>query len=106
MRMDKDKSRINHLVSLLLIISCFVAFPVPAFPQNPSGYLRAGQNYIRNGQYVEALKSLNAAISEFPATSELYFLRGFAKYSLDDYLGLRWTIQSLLSFFPLNQMCY
>jgi tetratricopeptide (TPR) repeat protein len=102
MRMGKDKRRINHLVSLILVISGFVAFHVPSFPQNPSGYLRSGQNYLRNGQFVEALKSLNTAILEFPATSELYYLRGFAKYSLDDYLGAEIDYTKSIDLFPFD----
>jgi tetratricopeptide (TPR) repeat protein len=102
MRMGKDKRRIKHLVSLVLFISGFVAFHVPSFPQNPSGYLRSGQNYLRNGQFVEALKSLNTAILEFPATSELYYLRGFAKYSLDDYLGAEVDYTKSLDLFPFE----
>jgi hypothetical protein len=75
---------------LLLLISGIVVFHIPSFPQNPSNYLRTGQNYLRNGQYVEALKSLNTAILAFPSASELYL----QSTALMITWGLRWTTQS------------
>jgi len=46
-----------------------------------------GVNLLRNGQYIEALEKINDALQREPSSPELYFLRGYAKYCLDDYFG-------------------
>ena len=89
-------------VLLSLIIINLSAFRVPLFSQDASHHIRTGQNWLRNGQYIEALKSLNNAILEFPSSPELYFLRGFAKYSLDDFLGAELDYSKSLQIFPYD----
>ena len=89
-------------ILLFLIIINLSAFQVPLFSQDASNQIRTGQNFLRNGQYIEALKSLNNAILEFPSSPELYFLRGFAKYSLDDFLGAEMDYTKSLTLFPFD----
>ena len=76
-----------RVLFLCLVAINITGFRISLFSQNSANYIRAGQTYLRNGQYIEALQTLNEAILEFPSSSELYFLRGYAKYTLDDFLG-------------------
>ena len=71
----------------ILVAFCLVFLPVPAGGQTAWKEIQVGQNYLRSGEYVNALEEMNAAIGRTPFVPELYFLRGYAKYSLDDYIG-------------------
>jgi tetratricopeptide (TPR) repeat protein len=71
-------------VCFLLLIFLLPAF---AFSQSLNSFIQSGQNYLMKGQFVEALEQLNFAILKEPASPDLYFLRGYAKFSLDDFIG-------------------
>jgi tetratricopeptide (TPR) repeat protein len=58
-----------------------------AFGQTGPSFSQTAVNYLRKGDYVAALDYLNTAIQREPGASELYFLRGYAKYGLDDFIG-------------------
>ncbi len=49
--------------------------------------IRTGQEFLRAGDYLKALSLMNDAILRNPNSAQLFFLRGYAKYGLDDYLG-------------------
>jgi tetratricopeptide (TPR) repeat protein len=69
-------------------------------------YARDAQNAIRSGNFVEALKTLNIAIQTNPAVPELYYMRGYAKYSLDDYLGAEQDFTKALEIAPYMAEVY
>lgn len=46
-----------------------------------------GVNLLRSGKFIEALEKINNALQIEPSSPELYFLRGYTKYCLDDYYG-------------------
>jgi tetratricopeptide (TPR) repeat protein len=72
----------------ILFLSLFLFFLDPAaFPQPGIGTKQKGVTYLRNNQFIEALEQFNLAIAQQPYLPDLYFLRGYAKYNLDDYLG-------------------
>ena len=52
-----------------------------------SNFRQSAVDHLRKGEYVEALEYLNAAIQKESSVPELYFLRGYAKYGLDDFMG-------------------
>ncbi|MCX6269392.1 MAG: tetratricopeptide repeat protein [Bacteroidetes bacterium] len=58
-----------------------------AFGQSGPVFRQTPVNLIRKGAYVEALEYLNIAIQQERGAPELYFLRGYAKYGLDDFIG-------------------
>jgi tetratricopeptide (TPR) repeat protein len=91
--------RIKALIQILVIAG--IAFcGVSLFAQNAAYPIREGQKYIRSGQFVEALEMLNLAILKDPSVPELYYLRGYAKYSLDDYLGAEQDYSRALEISP------
>ncbi|MFI3294670.1 MAG: tetratricopeptide repeat protein [Rikenellaceae bacterium] len=54
---------------------------------NKSYFYYRGRNYIVQEQYREAIESLNVLLRVEPKEFEGYFLRGVAKYNLDDLTG-------------------
>jgi tetratricopeptide (TPR) repeat protein len=75
------------VVQIFFFLSLVIFLPSFSCPQSLNSLIQSGQNYLMKGQFVEALEQLNFAILKEPASSELYFLRGYAKYSLDDFIG-------------------
>lgn len=65
----------------------FLVFSCTLSAQVDFNFKQAGLTNLRKGEYIEALANLNNAIQREPGLSELYFLRGYAKYGLDDFLG-------------------
>jgi tetratricopeptide (TPR) repeat protein len=72
---------------ILILLFWFIISPGITFSQSLNALIQTGQNYLRKAQYVDALAQLNVSILKEPASPELYFLRGFAKLNLDDYIG-------------------
>jgi tetratricopeptide (TPR) repeat protein len=87
---------------ILLLISCFLIFPAFSYSQSLIALIQNAQNYLRKSQYVDALEYLNFAILREPASSELYFLRGYAKFSLDDYIGAEEDYDRSIGFSPFQ----
>ncbi|TRZ70209.1 MAG: hypothetical protein D4R97_08645 [Bacteroidetes bacterium] len=87
---------------IILLLSCFTMLPSCSFSQSLTALIQSGQNYLRKGQYVDALEQLNFAIQKEPASSELYFLRGYAKFSLDDYIGAEEDYNRSIGFSPFQ----
>lgn len=48
---------------------------------------RVAVDQIRKDRFTEALATLNMALVKEPGVPELWYLRGYTKYSLDDYIG-------------------
>lgn len=96
--------RINRFRTVWIVVSLYglLLFPGLSFSQSLEGLIQTGQNYLRRGQYVDALEQLNYAIQREPASSELYFLRGYAKFSLDDYIGAEDDYNRSISFSPFQ----
>jgi len=70
-----------------LIPVCFVFLQSFVFAQYGMSFRQDAVERLRKGEYIEALEYLNLAIKKEPSGSELYYLRGYAKYGLDDFLG-------------------
>lgn len=58
-----------------------------AFAQPGLNNKQKALNHLRKGEYIEALEYLNMAIQQEPEVSDIYYLRGYAKYGLDDFIG-------------------
>lgn len=87
---------------IIMLLSWFTILPACSFSQSLAALIQTGQNYLRKGQYVDALEQLNFAILKEPASSDLYFLRGYAKYSLDDYIGAEEDYDRSIGFSPFQ----
>jgi tetratricopeptide (TPR) repeat protein len=72
---------------IFLILLVLFAIPSFSFSQSLQSLIITAQNYLRKGQFVDALEHLNFSIQKEPASQELYFLRGYAKLNLEDYIG-------------------
>ncbi len=72
---------------LILLFSGLFSFPLTLLAQQDLGFKQKGLNHLRQGEYIEALENLNIAIQLEPSVPELFYLRGYAKYCLDDYYG-------------------
>jgi tetratricopeptide (TPR) repeat protein len=89
--------RIFFYFSLLILL---FLFRVPGSAQTASNFARDAQNALQKGQFVEALRDLNLAIQSDPSIPELYYMRGYAKFSLDDYIGAEQDFTKSIALFP------
>jgi len=64
-----------------------IAIQSVAFAQTEMTNKQIGLNFLRKGEYISALENLNIAIRLEPSVPELYYIRGYTKYCLDDFLG-------------------
>ena len=69
------------------LIFLLVFFPFTSLPQSTPTFRQVPVELLRKGRYIEALEYLNVEIRREPGMPELYFLRGYAKYGLDDLMG-------------------
>lgn len=59
----------------------------PLSAQPDLNFKQSAITHLRKGEFIEALENLNLAIQKDPTQAELYYLRGYTKSSLEDYLG-------------------
>lgn len=89
-------------LGLILSISIYTA---NAQLDKPYFYLR-GRDYIMGGQYREAIESLNLLLRALPKEYEGYFLRGVAKYNMDDMQGALQDFSNAIFHNPIYTMAY
>ena len=87
------------IVALLFLLAILPSF---SFAQSLQALINSGQDYLRKGQFVDALEQLNFAIQKEPASPELFFLRGYTKFSLDDYIGAEEDYNQSIVFSPFK----
>ncbi len=85
---------------LVLGLLCLLSFRSNA--QTVAGYTSLGSKAIERGNYVQALDYLNKALRVSPYNSEAYFLRGYAKYELDDVIGAEKDFGESVKWNPRN----
>ena len=85
-RFQKVWFKMSIFLRFCLFLPVFLCFS-GLFGQPGINDKQVAIDHIRKGAYMEALENLNRAIQREPAYAELYFLRGYAKYGLDDFLG-------------------
>lgn len=74
----------KRIIIILLVIFCLCESQAQL--NKPYFYYR-GRDYIIAGRYRDAIESLNILLRSQPKEYEGYFLRGVAKYNLDDLNG-------------------
>lgn len=74
--------------------------------QHFGNYLQFGKIELEKENYTEAIKYFNNSIKHRPASYEGYFLRGYAKYSLDDFIGAEKDFTQASVYDPFNPEIY
>lgn len=91
----------------IIIISVLIALcSSTVFGQTTAGYTGLGSKAIERGNYTVALDYLNKAIEIGRFNSEAYFLRGYAKYELDDIVGAEKDFGEAIKLNPKNHEAY
>ncbi len=69
-------------------ITFFLLLPLMVFSQLNIGYfIQRGRQQLHNYQYSQAIQTFNKVLEYRSYHAEAYFLRGIAKYNLQDYYG-------------------
>lgn len=91
---------------MLVLISIFTCLPETGLSQKQKykfgDYIQFGRLEMEKGNYTTAIQHLNNAIEHRPASYEGYFLRGIAKYYLDDYIGAELDFSESAKYDPFN----
>jgi len=102
----------SHSRKVILLIFLSVGFLYwsslynQVFCQIEMNSRQLGVNLLRNGKYIEALEKINDALLIEPASAELYFFRGYAKYNLDDYFGAEQDFTKSIDLSPFFSPAY
>lgn len=76
------------LRSLIVLVTLLLLTPCVSNAQFNKGYFfYLGREFLIDNRYSDAIEMLNVLIKADPKAHEAYFLRGVAKYNLDDLLG-------------------
>lgn len=92
----------KFFLAIVLALSLLTA---TAQLNKPYFYLR-GRDYIMAGQYREAIESLNLLLRTLPKEYEGYFLRGVAKYNMDDLQGALQDFSTAIFHNPVYTLAY
>lgn len=95
------------LAALFLLLSVCLHGGGEAFAQlNKPYFFYKGRELIVSGDYREAIEMLNLLLRTETKEYEGYFLRGVAKYNLDDLLGAEADFTSAIAVNPVYTMAY
>lgn len=84
-------------------IYCFIVaslIPVLSRAQYRYSYLGLGKKEFLNKDYLEAINYFTYYINDHPTMYEAYYLRGLAKYNLDDLLGAEYDFTKAIRCIP------
>lgn len=73
---------------------------------NKDYFYYMGHNYLVDNNYEDAIRTLNALIKADPDAYEAYFMRGIAKYNLDDMFGAEQDFTTTVEKNPVYTMAY
>lgn len=94
----------RYLVFLFLI---FISIPGSLHAQLNKAYINyVGRVFLSDSQYESAIETLNVLLRVDPEAYEAYFLRGVAKYNLDDLLGAEMDFTTAIEYNPVYTMAY
>ena len=74
--------------------------------QNRTNYTSQGRYELSKGRYVSAIELFNRSIQFSKFNSEAFFLRGIAKYELEDFIGAEKDFTEALELNPKNHEAY
>lgn len=89
----------NRLLPSILVLCIFLA-PAMTRAQAGAAYDRRATELISRGAYIDALEYLNLTLRTDPGSAGLWFLRGYAKYGLDDFIGAELDYGQAISLSP------
>ncbi|MBI1288546.1 MAG: tetratricopeptide repeat protein [Flavobacteriales bacterium] len=90
----------------LLSLYIFVAVPFWVLSQTQGNFTSQGRFELSKGRYASAIDLFNKAIQISRFNSEAYFLRGVAKYELEDNIGAERDFGKALELNPKNHEAY
>ncbi len=70
-----------------MFLLVFLTMSMQGLAQTRGNYTSQGRYEISKGRYTAAIELLNLSIQQSKFNSEAYFLRGIAKYELEDFIG-------------------
>lgn len=91
---------------ILVIILMFIGLLDCMAQLNKPYFYYRGRDYIVEGKYFEAIESLNILLRQEAKDYEGYFLRGVAKYNLDDLSGALSDFSRAIEENPVYTMAY
>lgn len=86
----------------VMLLGCYSA----QAQYNKDYFFYIGRGFIIDNKYDEAIESLNVLLRVDPNAYEGYFLRGIAKYNLDDLLGAEMDFTTAISKNPVFTTAY
>lgn len=90
----------------IIIAILFLVFGQLTKAQTMAGYTGLGSKAIQRGDYPQAITYLNRSIELSAFNSEAFFLRGIAKYELEDFIGAERDFGKALELNPKNHEAY
>ncbi len=94
----------KFLITFALFLSLCVAESTAQF--NKQFFYYVGREYLIDNRYREAIETVNVLLKFDPEAYEAYFLRGIAKYNLDDLLGAEQDFSSAIAINPVYTTAY
>ncbi|MBQ6605290.1 MAG: tetratricopeptide repeat protein [Tidjanibacter sp.] len=94
----------KFLLTLILALGLFVNEAHSQY--NKQFFYYVGREYLIDNRYREAIETLNVLLRFDPKAYEAYFLRGIAKYNLDDLLGAEADFTSAIALNPVYTTAY
>lgn len=84
----KQNSNIRHFIARALLLLLLLCSSLNASAQyNKEYFYYMGRHFMMNDDYYQAIRTLNVLLRFDEDAHEGYFLRGIAKYNLEDLLG-------------------
>ena len=85
----------------LLLVLCLCCMQNAAAQYDKAYFFWVGRGQLIDNQYREAIRTLNIVLAVDRKAHEGYFLRGVAKYNLDDLLGAEQDFSSAIEINPV-----
>ncbi|MFI3265874.1 MAG: tetratricopeptide repeat protein [Rikenellaceae bacterium] len=95
----------KFLIYIFLLIAALSSTELSA-QYNKRYFYFVGRSFIIDSKYNEAIETLNIMLKADPEAYEGYFLRGIAKYNLDDLLGAEMDFSQAIYYNPVFTTAY
>ena len=92
-----DLKKLKYILSFLLVLAAVFA----EAQVNYKHFIIKARHDLSEGRFTDAMLMLNKAIENQPGNFEAYFLRGMAKYNLEDLNGAMADLDKTLALHPL-----
>lgn len=92
-------------ILLYILLVCSACFDASA-QLNKQYFFYVGRNYLLDNKYHDAIDILNVLLKSDSSAYEAFFLRGVAKYNLDDLLGAEQDFTKALQRNPVFTLAY